>query len=62
MLTPTLLDVSAMIGLPPTGVTYDPDRENEAQFQLGTMAYGAFTHEYFDKKTTKSMMKSTLLF
>jgi len=53
MLTSILFDVAAIIGLPSTGETYDPNRESKIQFKLGTIAYGAFIHEYSDKNTTE---------
>jgi len=62
MLTPTFFDVPFVTGLSPIGETYDLDRESETQFTLGTVAYGAFMNEYFEKTLPKSLTKSTLLF
>jgi len=53
MLTPTLLDVAAITGLPPTGEAYDPDRECDAQFTPNPVTYGPFMNTYFDQDTTK---------
>lgn len=53
MLTPTLLDVDAITGLPATGEAYDPDQECETQFSPYPTTYGPFMNKYFDKDTTE---------
>jgi len=53
MLTPTLFDIAAITRLPPTGETYNPDRDSRTQFKLRIIVYGVFKNEYFDKNTTE---------